>query len=43
MKEPQISEGHQLITLRNLKFSAGQYIVKVKAGNVSQSEQVVFE
>ena len=43
MQEPQISEGHQLVTLRNLKLSPGQYIVKVKAGDVSQSEQVVFE
>ena len=43
MKEPQISEGHQLITLRNLKLSAGQYVVKVKASNVTKSEQVVFE
>ena len=43
MQEPQISKGHQLITLRNLKLSAGQYIVKVKAGDVNQSEQVMFE
>ena len=43
MKEPQISRGHQLITLHNLKFSPGQYIVKVKAGNVTKSESVVFE
>ena len=43
LKEAVIKEGHQLIGLRKLKFSAGQYIVKVKAGNVTQSEQVVFE
>ena len=43
MQESEISKGHQLITLRNLKLSAGQYIVKVKAGDVTQSEQVVFE
>ena len=42
-KEPHINEGHQLITLRKLKFSAGQYVVKIKAGNVTKSEQVVFE
>ena len=43
MKVPLIGEGHQLIGLRNLKFSAEQYIVKVKARYVPQSEQVIFE
>ena len=43
MKEPSIEQGHQLITLTNLKIPAGVYIVKVLADNVTQSEQVVFE
>jgi hypothetical protein len=43
MKKPTISKGHQLITLRNLKTASGEYIMSIQAGNVSRSEQVIFE
>jgi hypothetical protein len=43
MKKPNISKGHQLITLRNLKVASGEYIMSIRAGNVKRNEKVVFE
>ena len=42
-EEAEIDQGQQRITLKDIKLIAGQYIVKVTAGNVTQSEIVTFE
>jgi hypothetical protein len=43
IKKPNISKGHQLITLRNLRIASGEYMMSIQAGNVKRSEQVIFE
>jgi hypothetical protein len=43
MNKPNVSKGHQLITLKNLKIAAGEYIVNFRAGNLRRTEKVIFK
>jgi hypothetical protein len=43
MKKSTISKGHQLITLRDLKIAAGEYIMSIRAGNIKRNEKVIFK
>jgi hypothetical protein len=43
MMKPTISKGHQLITLRDMKIAAGEYIMSIRAGNIKRNEKVIFK
>ena len=43
MMKPTISKGHQLITLRDIKIAAGEYIMSIRAGNIKRNEKVIFK
>ncbi|AXG70684.1 hypothetical protein KORDIASMS9_02930 [Kordia sp. SMS9] len=43
MSEPSIGVGHQYIRLVNLNLSDGNYILKVKAGDVNRTEQIIIK
>ena len=43
MKKSTISKGHQLITLRDMKIAAGEYIMSMRAGNIKRNEMVIFD
>ncbi|AXG70685.1 hypothetical protein KORDIASMS9_02931 [Kordia sp. SMS9] len=39
----EIDKGHHLITLRQLNLSDGSYIVKIKAGDINRTEQIIIK
>jgi hypothetical protein len=43
MSRPRIDQGHQLITIESLDLPSGEYIVKLQAGNVMRSEQLLVK
>ena len=43
MDRQRIERGHHLITLRELRLVAGQYVVRVKGKGLERSEQVVVQ
>jgi hypothetical protein len=43
MHRPNIEQGHQLITIELLDLPSGEYIVKLQAGNVMRSEQLLVK
>jgi hypothetical protein len=46
MSKAIISDGHKLIKLRslnNLDLASGAYVLKIQAGDVIRSEQIIFD
>lgn len=43
MSESSISTGHQYINIQNLNLSSGNYILRIKAGDVQRSEQIIIK